>query len=183
MLATRRALADAQLARAEMESQAEAYLLKRAEAVMLRWAIERYRERRQNPLLRRAGALFDTLTLGRYVGLQVDAEAASPRLLGVAADRATVVHVPAMSEGTVDQLFLALRIAAVEQSIAAGVCLPFLADDLFVNFDDTRARAGFRVLAELARSTQVLFFTHHAHLGPVAREVVGADVLSECELS
>ena len=64
-----------------------------------------------------------------------------------------------MSEGSTDQLFLALRLAAVEQSISSGVPLPFLADDLFVNFDDARARAGFQVLAELARSTQVLFFT------------------------
>lgn len=176
------AMADAQLAKAEMEAQAEAYLLKRTQAVILRWAIERYRERRQNPLLLRAGELFKVLTLGRYTELKVDLDATSPRLLGVLADRASVLEVDAMSEGTVDQLFLALRLAAVEQSIASGVRLPFLADDLFVNFDDDRARAGFRVLAELARSTQVLFFTHHVHLAPIAREVVGADVLSECPL-
>ena len=44
---------------------------------------------------------------------------------------------------------------------AAIIRLPFLADDLFVNFDDERSEAGVRVLAELAKSTQVLFFTHH----------------------
>jgi hypothetical protein len=49
-----------------------------------------------------------------------------------------------MSEGSTDQLFLALRLAALEQSVAAGVGLPFLADDIFVNFDDRRAEAGFR---------------------------------------
>ena len=58
--------------------------------------------------------------------------------------------------------------------------LPFLADDLFVNFDDERSGAGFRVLAELAKSTQVLFFTHHPHLGAIARSVVGAEIHSEC---
>ena len=88
-----------------------------------------------------------------------------------------------MSEGTTDQLFLALRLAALEQSVASGVRLPFLADDLFVNFDDERARAGFEVLADLARSTQVLFFTHHAHLASIAREVVGAEYHSECALA
>ena len=73
-----------------------------------------------------------------------------------------------------DQLFLALRIAALEQSVDAGVRLPFLADDLFVNFDDDRSRAGFRVLADLSRSTQVLFFTHHEHLAAIATEVTKA---------
>ncbi len=88
-----------------------------------------------------------------------------------------------MSEGTTDQLFLALRLAALEQSVAAGAGLPFLADDLFVNFDDRRAEAGFRVLADVARTTQVLFFTHHPHLVQIAKSVVGVDLHSECALS
>jgi uncharacterized protein YhaN len=41
--------------------------------------------------------------------------------------------------------------------VRSGLNLLFLADDLFVNFDDQRAEAGFKVLAEVARSTQVLF--------------------------
>ena len=127
-------------------------------------------------------ASFSILTIGRYAALRIDSDAASPRLLGVRNDGRTVVEVGAMSEGTTDQLFLALRLAAVEQSVAAGVRLPFLADDLFVNFDDDRSEAGFRVLAELARSTQVLFFTHHPHLASIARSVVGADIHSECTL-
>jgi uncharacterized protein YhaN len=83
-----------------------------------------------------------------------------------------------MSDGTADQLFLALRLAALEQSIAAGVALPFLADDLFINFDDARARAGLEVLGELSRMTQVLFFTHHAHLAAMARDVLGVESAS-----
>lgn len=176
------ALADAEQARAEMGAQAEAYLLKRTEAVMLRWAMERHRERRQDPLLSRASEVFRTLTLGRYVQLRVDMEGSAPRLGGLRDDGRTVVDVGAMSEGTTDQLFLALRLASVEQSVANGVRLPFLADDLFVNFDDDRSRAGFEVLADLAKSTQVLFFTHHAHLAAVAREVVGTTLHSECAL-
>ena len=35
-----------------------------------------------------------------------------------------------------------------------GVRLPFLADDLFINFDDDRANAGFKVLAEVAKTTK-----------------------------
>ena len=93
-----------------------------------------------------------------------------------------MIEVGAMSEGTTDQLFLALRLAALEQSVAAGVRLPFLADDLFVNFDDQRAEAGFRVLSEVANSTQVLFFTHHPHLAAIAKSVVGAELHSECAL-
>lgn len=177
------AAADAALARAEMDAQAETYLLKRSQAMVLRWTIERYRERQQNPLLARASALFRTLTLGRYTELRIDLDAAAPRLLGLCEDGASLVDVEHMSEGTTDQLFLALRLAAVEQAIAGGVRLPFLADDLFVNFDDARAAAGLQVLSELARSTQVLIFTHHQHLVDIARRATSGEVLSECILS
>lgn len=177
------AAADAEQARSELEVLAEDYILKRAQAVTLKWAIEKYRERHQDPLLLRAGELFSTLTTGRYATLRVDTDGPSPRLLGMRDDMRTMVEVDAMSEGTTDQLFLALRLAALEQSVAAGVGLPFLADDLFVNFDDRRAEAGFRVLAEVARTTQVLFFTHHPHLVQIAKSVVGAKLHSECALS
>lgn len=176
------AATDAEQARAELGVLAEQYVIKRAQAITLRWTIEQYRERHQDPMLLRAGEVFSTLTLGRYAALRIDNDGRTPRLLGLRDDGRTVVEVDAMSEGTTDQLFLALRLAAVEQSVAAGGRLPFLADDLFVNFDNERSEAGFRVLAELARSTQVLFFTHHPHLTTIAREVVGADVHSECQL-
>lgn len=177
------AQADAEAARAEMAVQAEAYLMKRTQAVTLRWAIERYRKRHQDPLLARASTIFETLTLGRYRGLDADMQDSTPRLIGLCEDGETVVEVGQMSEGTTDQLFLALRIAAIEQSVDASVRLPFLADDLFVNFDDDRARAGFRVLADLSRSTQVLFFTHHEHLAAIAEAVLGCDVISQVRLT
>lgn len=176
------AAAEAEQARSELEVLAEHYILKRAQAVTLKWAIEKYRERHQDPLLLRAGQLFSILTTGRFSTLRVDADGPSPRLLGLRDDGRTMVEVGAMSEGTSDQLFLALRLAALEQSVAAGVNLPFLADDLFVNFDDQRAEAGFKVLAEVAMSTQVLFFTHHPHLTEIAKSVVGAKSYSECAL-
>lgn len=176
------AAAEAEQAKSELEVLTEHYILKRSQAVMLRWAIEKYRERHQDPLLLRAGELFSILTTGRYATLKIDADGATPRLLGMRDDQRTMVEVDAMSEGTTDQLFLALRLAALEQSVAAGVNLPFLADDLFVNFDNERAEAGFRVLAEVAKSTQVLFFTHHPHLVQIAKSVVGAEFHSECSL-
>jgi uncharacterized protein YhaN len=176
------AFADMSQTRAEMEAQAETYVRKRAEAALLRWAVERYRREKQAPLLKRASTIFSELTLGRYSGLNVNVEEGAPRLSGIRAEGPTVVPVEGMSEGTVDQLFLALRLAAVEESVADGVRLPFLADDLFVNYDDARSAAGLRVLARLAEQTQVLFFTHHEHLAELARETLQPTNVSICRL-
>lgn len=169
-------------ARSELAFQAELYVRKRAQAKLLRAAIDRYRAEKQAPLLSRASELFQTLTLGRYRKLLVEYDGETPRLAGERADGATVVPVGGMSQGTVDQLFLALRVAAVEDVVGQGTRLPFLADDLFINFDDARAAAGFRVLAELATRTQVLFFTHHEHLLEVAQEALKPTKIVSCHL-
>jgi uncharacterized protein YhaN len=176
------AASDQAQARAEMGAQAEAYVRKRAEAALLHWTVERYRAEKQAPLLRRASEIFSDLTLGRYQALGVNAEDGRPRLIGVQSNGATVVPVEVMSEGTVDQLFLSLRIAAVEESVSAGVRLPFLADDLFVTYDDERSAAGFQVLSKLAEQTQVLFFTHHEHLAELAGKVLTPARVSTCRL-
>ena len=81
-----------------------------------------------------------------------------------------------MSTGTAVQLYLALRIASVADYLDRAPPLPFIADDLFINFDDERAAAGFQVLGRLAAKTQVLFFTHHQHLVDIASATLGESI-------
>ena len=88
----------------------------------------------------------------------------------------SIVPVSGMSTGTADQLYLALRVASIEDYLERAEALPFVSDDLFINFDDDRAAAGFTLLGELSKKTQVLFFTHHHHLVDIARNSLGASV-------
>ena len=66
-----------------------------------------------------------------------------------------------MSDGTRDQLYLALRLAFISQHLEQGEPLPLILDDILVNFDDERTQATLEVLNELAERTQILYFTHH----------------------
>ncbi|WP_437632056.1 AAA family ATPase [Sorangium sp. So ce854] len=92
------------------------------------------------------------------------------------------VDVSGLSDGTRDQLYLALRLASLEHHARTGEPMPLILDDLLIHFDDDRARAALAVLGELTATTQVLFFTHHARLCELAREAVPADVLREHRL-
>ncbi len=135
----------------------------RAAAAILSFRLDDYRRRNQAPLLMRAGAVFSNLTLRAFERLEADVVEDRPVIAGVRPDGS---RVPAagMSDGTRDQLFLALRLAAVEASCAAGEPMPFVADDLLVQFDDERSMAALRVLAELSGRTQIILFTHHGHV-------------------
>ena len=171
-----RAEATRQEALVEIGRISERYVRVRTSALLLQWAIDRYRREKQAPLLKRAGELFATITAGSFAGLRVDYDAGDQAHLAGLRPAGEVVRVSGMSSGTADQLYLALRVAAVADYLEQSAALPFVADDLFVNFDNDRARAGFQVLADLATKTQVLFFTHHLHLVEIARETLGSSI-------
>jgi uncharacterized protein YhaN len=167
---------------ARIEEHAERYIRLRFGAAILRREIERYRAENQDPLLRRAGEFFRELTLGSFVRATTHYEDSDrPILKGVRAS-GDLVPVEGMSEGTRDQLYLALQLASVEKFIASTEPMPFVVDDILIGFDHEREAAVLRTLAELSRKTQVIIFTHHAHLVEVARRTLSADVLHVHEL-
>jgi exonuclease SbcC len=88
-----------------------------------------------------------------------------------------------LSTGRRDQLFLALRLAAIEGHLENGEPLPVIIDDILIQFDDAASAATFQVLAELARRTQVLFLTHHEHLLEVAEAAIGGGAYQSHALS
>jgi len=160
---------------ATVVEEAERYLRLKVSARLLRWAIEQHRKEMQGPLLGRASALFRLLTVERYRRLFADfGEGDHARLMGENRNGNSIL-IEQMSDGTRDQLYLSLRLAAVAHygENAAATLLPFVADDLLVNFDDARAAAGFQALRELSRTVQVIVFTHHRHLADVARDALG----------
>ena len=156
---------------ASMDSAVEQYARLKIASAILAGTVEQYREKHQGPLISRAGDLFARMTLGAFDRLRADYdEKGSPILVGIRAGSNTQVTVQGMSDGTADQLYLALRLAGLEQYLADNEPIPFVVDDILLRFDDERALATLGVLAELASKTQVLFFTHHHHLIELARD-------------
>jgi uncharacterized protein YhaN len=174
---------DAQETLSSLRENAERYLRIRLGAKILQAEIERYREKSQGPVLRRAAELFALITEKRFVGLEPDYDSGDqPVLVGVR-ENGEKVALAGMSDGTQDQLYLALRLASLEKFSADGEPLPLLVDDALVNFDNARARAALKVLGNLGAKTQVIFFTHHQHMVHLATEAVDEQVLHIQELN
>ncbi|MBC7499354.1 MAG: hypothetical protein H7315_02495, partial [Herminiimonas sp.] len=170
-----RAESQRQRALARMANAAERYAKVHTAARLLRWAIDRYRQTRQGPMLEAASTIFSSLTLGNFKRLVVDFDS-QPLALEAQRSDASMVGIAGLSDGTRDQLYLALRLAALELHLEQSQSLPFLADDLFINFDDARSRAGLEALAHLSTRTQVIFLSHHDHLVPTVQAVFGQHV-------
>ncbi len=160
---------------AELTTDIEEYARLRLASAVLAKAIERYREKNQGPVLERASKLFAELTVGSFAGLRADFnEQGEAVLVGVRASDGKPVGVDAMSDGTADQLYLALRLASLETYLDEKEPIPFIVDDILIKFDDARSAAALQALASLSRRTQVIFFTHHQHLLDLAERHVAA---------
>ena len=102
---------------------------------------------------KRAQALFGKLTGNRYQRLTLGED------LGLQActeDEDTLRTALWRSDGTVDQLYLALRLAVSEELTPES---PLVLDDALVRFDDTRLAAAMDILREAGNAKQVILFT------------------------
>ena len=107
-------------------------------------------------LSEKAGAYFNRLTQGQYtqVSLTRDLDVAV-REGDSLADR----PLSYLSQGTADQLYLALRLALADLLLPQSDACPLILDDAFLTFDDNRLALALDVMQELAKTRQVLLFT------------------------
>lgn len=153
---------------ASLADLSSAWIRRRIAAAVLERVVEQYRERHQGPVLSRASELFQRLTLGRFLRLQVGIEEARLECVEAAGGR---LELEQLSEGTRSQLFLALKLASLEQYVRTAPPLPLVLDDVLVEWDDERSRVALKVLAEVSESLQILLFTHHGRDVSAAREL------------
>ncbi|MFC1896412.1 ATP-binding protein, partial [Thermodesulfobacteriota bacterium] len=167
-----------QILLAGLESNVEQYARLRIAASLLSRAIEIYRDRNQGPVLSRASTLFKQITRGSFDGIRTEfGEGDRPFLVGLRQANGEIVAVEGMSDGTADQLYLSLRLAALEHYLATNEAVPFILDDIMIRFDDDRAAAALATLAQLSLRTQVILFTHHSRLVELAEKHVDSSVL------
>jgi len=177
------AIAERESAAARMQAAVERYVDLTVARALITKAIDRIRSEQQDPLVSRAGELFAFTTRGEFAGIDTDIDDKGLPVVVGRRQSGAAVPVAAMSDGTRDQLFLAFRLASLENYAASTEPLPFVADDILVHFDDERSAATLDLLARFAETNQVLLFTHHKSVRDDARrlEEEGAAAIVEIE--
>lgn len=151
----------AELAEAEVERDRLLLL-----AGVVREGDRRYRAEHEPDIIQRTRGHFAEITGGRYGDL-------------AASDGGLVVlppggenPVPAgepLSRGTLDQLYLSLRLALVDHLESGGEKLPLFLDEVFAHWDEERTERGLEILSRIAKARQVFLFTCHE---PLRRRLV-----------
>ena len=122
------------------------------------------RERFSPALNQEAARIFSRLTGGKYHQLSLSRDLSA--VAGAEGDPEG--HgAPWLSAGTVDQLYLAVRLAVCNLTLPGA---PILLDDALAAFDDNRAQLALDCLKELAAERQILLFTCHSRESRWAEE-------------
>jgi len=162
---------------AELRANAEHYLRLQIGVDMLRAEIENFRRQNQDPVLTIASRIFSQLTLNSFSGLKTDVDdRGEPILVAIRSENKQPLEVTAMSTGSRDQLYLALRLASLRHRAKSGLSMPFIVDDILINFDDQRGAATLQVLAEIGKNNQLILFTHHSQVAEQAEALNGVQV-------
>ncbi|UCF37225.1 MAG: AAA family ATPase [Acidobacteriota bacterium] len=155
----------------DIESEMEALRLEKVDtsrrrdqlallASVIQYADERFREKHQPDVLKRASHFLSTILENRYTGIGFDDESNVFYVLPSGGSHPITIGEP-LSRGTLDQIYLALRLALVEHLDATSEPLPIFLDEVMVNWDQNRRKGGYALLEEVSRNRQILFFTCH----------------------
>ncbi len=115
---------------------------------------------------KRAQALFSQLTGGRYPKLSLGDDLS----LSAGAENEDILRGTMWrSDGTVDQLYLALRLAVAGELTPEA---PLVLDDALVRFDDDRLAAALRLLQQEGEQKQVILFTCQSRESQLKEEIL-----------
>jgi len=144
-----------QMERDKLEKLAKKWAVYQVAQEALQQAKETFQQKYLTEVIELTSTYFEQLTNGRYV--RIYAPTAS-KLFQVEANNYVRYTVEELSQGTIDQLYVSLRLA-ISKVMSNRYSLPLMIDDAFVHFDEVRTRQIIHLLKELAQEQQILLFT------------------------
>lgn len=134
----------------------------------LKTVAECYSERRGSygaALEEKAEEILSLLTDGKYSKLSID-KTLEPQAQGEVFGLRKISY---FSTGTIDQIYLSLRLA-LSSMISKNGALPVFLDDCLSNYDDKRMKKAIGALKIFSQNSQVILFTCHKNIADAAEK-------------
>ena len=115
----------------------------------------KYRDKYLTDVIERTSSYFQKITMNAY---QAIIPPQSGKSFQVESTDHIRYQVNELSQGTIDQLYVCLRLA-ISEMMSEENHLPFIIDDAFVHFDVKRTKQMIEILAEIGKRQQIILFT------------------------
>lgn len=139
----------------KLNELAEQYAVLKVAQLALQQAKETYQETYFHRVIKQTSTYFSYITNGRYIKVYAPTE---KELFQVEANNNIRYTIEELSKGTIDQVYVSLRLA-MNTVMQEKVRMPLMIDDAFVHFDEKRKQRMIQLLEKISKSQQVIFFT------------------------
>ncbi len=132
---------------------------------IIKFADQKFREENQPDVLKKASKYLEIITNGKYIDLFIE-ESDSENVIAVKQNGSNVATsiTDTFSKGTLNQLFLALRLSLIDHLDNENTRLPICFDELLVNWDEERLESSLKLIHEISKKRQIFMFTCHQWL-------------------
>lgn len=148
-------------ARNNLRRLAENYAVNKSVYFILNKLRSRMISRAENELLKPAADILARITENEYQAVETAADLEKTEFKIVNAEGESFDNADYLSRGTLEQLFLAVRISRI---LEIKPPLPIVLDDSLVNFDRSHLYHTAEIISELAAEHQIFILTCHPHL-------------------
>lgn len=139
----------------QLEKLAEEWSVYKTAKEMLVETKRNYRDKYMGVVIEKTTAYFRALTANKYKHIYAP-KTNTP--FQVESTDGIRYQAQELSQGTVDQLYVSLRLG-ISEVMSEKHRLPFIIDDAFVHFDLERTKRIIKMLSEFARNQQIILFT------------------------
>ncbi|MFK7824542.1 MAG: AAA family ATPase [Oligoflexales bacterium] len=133
------------------------YLSLKLGAKILTRVLENFESKTHPEFIKLASSYLSDITSNKYQEIGEDEDE-----YYIEGSHGNTLAISELSTGTLEQLYLSMRLAAMEQLASKGETLPFVLDDILANSDYKRASRGLRAISKLSHKTQIIYLTCHA---------------------
>ena len=139
----------------ELQQLAREWLVQKVAKEMLARAKQAYQEKYLTTALEKTSDYFKRVTDNAYIAVYGPTKAQPFQVEAADHSRFSVNE---LSQGTVDQLYVCLRLA-IGEVMSQKHHLPFIIDDAFVHFDFKRTKRMIHILKQVSTKRQVILLT------------------------
>ncbi|WP_028546370.1 AAA family ATPase [Paenibacillus taiwanensis] len=152
----------------ELHEQASKYAVYALAKTLIRRTRQQYEEEKQPFVFKRAGDYFRDMTAGKYV--RIVSPLGTQRIV-VEHQDGRLLDSSRLSRGTAEQVYLAMRFALAEV-LSERVALPFIWDDILVNFDEQRLLQTIGCMPSILCQHQIIWTTCHSYMVELIAKVI-----------
>lgn len=163
-----------------LEDELERACIKRDKLVVLseviRYADQKFKEENQPDVLKNAGKYFNIITGGKYTDIYLQEEDEGNSIMVKQEGEIMPKKVlDTFSKGTLNQLYLALRLSLIDYLDKDKEALPVCFDELLVNWDENRLNNSLQLIKEWSKNRQIFIFTCHEWMAEKIEEFLGVE--------